>query len=48
MQYSRAIKGAAIGATANAIANYITFNSLQPVNIVIGLVVGAIMGVLLK
>ena len=44
----RAIKGAIIGAGANVAANWLTFGSIQPLNVVVGLAVGAIMGVLLK
>lgn len=38
------IKGAIIGGVSNGIANYITLGSLQPVNIVAGLIVGAVIG----
>ena len=44
----RAIKGAAIGVGANVAANWLTFGSIQPWNVVVGLVVGAIMGVALR
>lgn len=39
-----AIKGAVVGIMANAIANYVSFGELQPANIVVGLVVGAVLG----
>ncbi len=39
-----AMIGAIIGIISNAIANYITFGDIQPSNIVVGLVVGAIIG----
>jgi len=41
------VRGMTIGLLANGIANYITFHSLQPVNIVIGLVVGGFIGFIL-
>jgi len=41
------LRGMLIGVLANAIANYITFHSLQPMNIVIGLAAGAVLGLLL-
>ena len=40
------IRGMAIGVLANGIANYATFHSIQPINIVIGLVAGGILGYL--
>ena len=44
----RAIKGAAIGVGANVAANWLTFGSIQPMNVFVGMLVGAIMGIVLK
>jgi len=44
----RAIKGAAIGVGANVAANWLTFGSIQPWNVVIGMFIGASLGIILK
>lgn len=41
---SNVIKGAIIGLVANLLSNYLTFNSWQTENAIIGLAVGALLG----
>jgi len=44
----RAIKGAIIGVGANVTANWLTFGSIQPVNVIVGLAVGGFLGIILR
>ena len=43
----RALAGSGIAFASNAIANYATFGSLQPANIIVSMAVGAVMGYML-
>ena len=42
------LKGAIIGVGANVAANWLTFGSIQPINVIVGLFVGAALGILLR